>query len=74
MTYYGPKEMAASFRTVRANTINIAKEIPADIVKTKMTTPTIISQQIVEAKPEVKLPEVKKKPSSGVDPYREPLI
>jgi uncharacterized damage-inducible protein DinB len=28
MTYYGPKEMAASFRTVRANTINIAKEIP----------------------------------------------
>ena len=53
---------------------DIAKEIPADIVKTKMTTPTIISQQIVEAKPEVKLPEVKKKPSSGVDPYREPLI
>ena len=30
MTYYGPKEMAASFRTVRANTINIAKEIPEE--------------------------------------------
>src|ERR1035437_5968927 len=28
MTYYGPKEMAASFRTVRANTIKIAEEIP----------------------------------------------
>jgi uncharacterized damage-inducible protein DinB len=28
MTYYGGKEMAASFRTVRANTIKIAEEIP----------------------------------------------
>src|SRR5262245_31601644 len=28
MTYYGAKEMAASFRTVRANTIQIAEEIP----------------------------------------------
>src|ERR1035437_5123170 len=27
MTYYGPKEMAASFRTGRANTIKIAAEI-----------------------------------------------
>ena len=30
MTYYGPKEMAASFRTVRANTIQIAQEIPEE--------------------------------------------
>jgi len=30
MTYYGPKEMAASFRTVRNNTINIAEEIPEE--------------------------------------------
>jgi uncharacterized damage-inducible protein DinB len=30
MTYYGPKEMAASFRTVRGNTIKIAEEIPED--------------------------------------------
>jgi uncharacterized damage-inducible protein DinB len=30
MTYYGPKEMAASFRTVRNNTIKIAEEIPED--------------------------------------------
>lgn len=28
MTYYGPKEIADSFRTVRANTIKIAEEIP----------------------------------------------
>ena len=30
MTYYGAKEMAASFRTVRANTIKIAEEIPEE--------------------------------------------
>jgi uncharacterized damage-inducible protein DinB len=30
MTYYGPKEMAASFRTVRGNTLKIAEEIPED--------------------------------------------
>jgi uncharacterized damage-inducible protein DinB len=30
MTYYGPKEIAASFRTVRKNTLMIAEEIPED--------------------------------------------
>ena len=30
MTYYGPKEMAASFRTVRGNTIKTAEEIPEE--------------------------------------------
>ena len=30
MTYYGPKEMAASSRTERANTIKIAEEIPEE--------------------------------------------
>jgi uncharacterized damage-inducible protein DinB len=30
MTYYGGKELAAAFRTVRANTIKIAEEIPED--------------------------------------------
>jgi uncharacterized damage-inducible protein DinB len=30
MTYYGGKEMADSFRTVRKNTIQIAEEIPED--------------------------------------------
>lgn len=28
MTYYGPQELAAAFRTVRNNTIKIAEEIP----------------------------------------------
>ena len=30
MTYYGGKELAASFRTVRNNTVQIAEEIPAE--------------------------------------------
>ena len=30
MTYYGGKEMAATFRTVRENTVKIAEEIPED--------------------------------------------
>ena len=30
MTYYGARELAASFRTVRNNTIKIAEEIPED--------------------------------------------
>ncbi|HEY1239335.1 MAG TPA: DinB family protein [Bryobacteraceae bacterium] len=30
MTYYGAKEIAASFRTVRKNTLTIAEEIPED--------------------------------------------
>src|SRR5215813_6044346 len=28
MTYYGGKELAAAFRTVRSNTIKMAEEIP----------------------------------------------
>jgi len=30
MTYYGPKELARSFRTVRGNTIKVAEEIPEE--------------------------------------------
>ena len=30
MTYYGSKELAASFRTVRNNTVKLAEEIPED--------------------------------------------
>ena len=30
MTYYGAKELARAFRTVRANTIQIAEDIPED--------------------------------------------
>jgi uncharacterized damage-inducible protein DinB len=30
MTYYGSKDLAAAFRTVRKNTIKIAEEVPAE--------------------------------------------
>jgi uncharacterized damage-inducible protein DinB len=30
MTYYGPKDLAAAFRTVRNNTIQIAEDIPEE--------------------------------------------
>ncbi len=30
MTYYGAKELAASFRTVRNNTVQVAEDIPED--------------------------------------------
>ncbi len=30
MTYYGGKELAESFRTVRKNTLAVAQDIPAD--------------------------------------------
>jgi uncharacterized damage-inducible protein DinB len=30
MTYYGPKDLAASFRTVRGNTVQIAEDIPEE--------------------------------------------
>ncbi len=30
MTYYGAKELARSFRTVRSNTIKIAEDIPEE--------------------------------------------
>lgn len=52
---------------------NIADIKSNDLLTSKMTGPTITTQQIIEATPEIKLPEVKKRPSSGVDPYREPL-
>lgn len=45
-----------------------------DITKEKLTAPVISQRQIVQATPEIKLPELdKKRPSSGVDPYREPI-
>ena len=49
-------------------------DIHKDILTTKMTSTTNISRQIVDVKPEIKLPEIeKKKPTSGIDPYREPI-
>ena len=31
MTYYGAKDLAEAFRTVRKNTIAVAQDIPAEI-------------------------------------------
>jgi restriction endonuclease len=45
-----------------------------NIFETKMAGMTITSQQIVDATPEIKLPAIeKKRPSGGVDPYREEI-
>ena len=40
MNYYGGKEMAAAFRTVRKNTIQIAEDIPEDKYSFKATPDT----------------------------------
>lgn len=48
------------------------RNIPS-LVETKMSGITITPRQIVNAKPEIKLPEVKKKPYGGTDPYREEI-
>jgi uncharacterized damage-inducible protein DinB len=42
MTYYGPKQLADSFRTVRKNTITIANEIPEDKYSYR-ATPEVMS-------------------------------
>ena len=39
MTYYGGKEMAAAFRTVRNNTVTIAEEIPENQYGFQPATP-----------------------------------
>jgi len=59
---------------VKNITPSLAKDINTDLVKTKMTETTMVSEQIVNNKPENKLPEVeKKKPTGGIDPYREAI-
>ena len=52
---------------------DVAKDVNTDIVTAKMTDTTTVSQQIVENKPETKLPEIKNRPSGGIDPYREEI-
>lgn len=50
------------------------KNIFPDIVTAKMTTPTMVNVQITTATPEIKLPVIeKRKPSDGIDPYREQI-
>jgi hypothetical protein len=60
---------------------DITKVAETNVFEAKMTSPTISTQQIINKKPETKLPELntsteteKKRPTSGTDPYREPLM
>jgi hypothetical protein len=52
---------------------DVARSTDMDILTAKMTGATTTSQQIINTKPESKLPEIKKRPFSGVDPYREEI-
>jgi len=47
MTYYGGKEMAAAFRTVRSNTIQIAEEIPENKYETRGCSDTRTVAQLL---------------------------
>src|SRR3954464_8850165 len=47
MTYYGGKELAAAFRTVRTNTIKIAEEIPENKYDFRASPDTRTVQQLL---------------------------
>jgi hypothetical protein len=58
MTYYGSKELAASFRTVRNNTIIIAEEIPEDKYDFRAAPDTrSVAQTLVHMAVVAKLPQ-----------------
>ena len=63
MTYYGSKQLADSFRTVRKNTIAIAEEIPEDQYSFK-ATPEVMS--VAEM-----LAHIAVNPSWQIDLYRD---
>ena len=46
MAYYGGREMAAAFRTVRGNTITIAEEIPAEDVLRTMAVSIAVDEAV----------------------------
>jgi uncharacterized damage-inducible protein DinB len=47
MTYYGGKDLAESFRTVRRNTIQVAEDIPAEQYSYKPTADTMSVGEIL---------------------------
>ena len=58
MTYYGAKELAASYRTVRNNTLTIAEEIPEDKYDFRPAPDSrSIAQTLVHIAVTVRLPE-----------------
>jgi uncharacterized damage-inducible protein DinB len=63
MTYYGGKELAASFRTVRKNTIIAAGEIPEDRYSFRATPETrSVAEQLVHIALGTRLQELIHKP------------
>lgn len=58
MTYYGAKELADSFRTVRKNTILIAEEIPEDKYNFRASPDTrTVAQMLTHIAASQKMPE-----------------
>ena len=58
MTYYGSKELAASFRTVRNNTLTIAEEIPEDKYDFRAAADCrSVAQTLVHMATVIKLPQ-----------------
>ncbi|HUS07820.1 MAG TPA: DinB family protein [Bryobacteraceae bacterium] len=59
MNYYGAKELAASFRTVRKNTIKIAEEIPEDKYEFRATPDTrTVAQMLMHIALALEVPEI----------------
>ena len=58
MTYYGSKELAASFRTVRKNTLQIAEEIPEEKYGFRISPDTrSVAETLVHIAVATRLPE-----------------
>ena len=58
MTYYGAKELAASFRTVRKNTIVVAEEISEENYGYRITPDTrTVAQTLVHIAVAPRIPE-----------------
>jgi hypothetical protein len=70
------KDVSADFLKTKIGAIPgpETKNINSDLLKAKLSGVVINNSEVIDAKPESKLPEInKKRPASGVDPYREPL-
>ena len=77
MTYYGAKELAEAFRTVRKNTIIIAEEIPEQHYGFQATPETrTVAQTLVHIAAAQKMPEqihaIERREHSGRIRFSEP--
>ena len=72
MTYYGAKELAESFRTVRKNTIQIAEDIPEDKYGFKAaddvrTVEKLLTHLVLTARSQYQIHKEKRSTFEGVD-------